>query len=586
MRGWLLLTAVAALGLACGDPRVEVRFTAPAGWGSEIDKLQLDVLLPPVGSDGFDCDALAFGEVDDAVITSALAQVTDPTAPGDRIELEALPRVAPKLFRARAVDASGAAILAGCGALGEIDGDVVVDVAGEPTTTVAVVEPGLGQPLPDELLVTVTDAHGDPVVGGAVRTTIASSAPAIEGTAVTNDMGRARFTPTAPDALGPVLLDVRVRWEAAHRAPIASFQPPRGIGTFSLTGITPTNGRATNPDAIVQIGPFGAAGEPGVAILGPTDEGLTSRKAFLFFAGPPPTGVRVVETESLGAVFALGQIRRTAERTQLVALSAIRWQEIGSDGAITERATPAPARVVTKIVPAGPCDGLRESTIAVGFQDGTRAAYSADAAAVASPLLDALPEGRLVASGCVTVAPGPVRRTLVASESGLLQRLAVDADDGPRSGRWDAAAIGIGIRESADGSTGELLGSRLGIDGLSLTGASLVPLGNDRIDVMTTTSDDAPTLALSTAAGDIDGDGLSDLVALLDFGTDDDGKTEARLYVALGATYRGERIRGIGLPVSLPTPRLYLTDLDGNGVDEIAIVSAASATLLSLRTTP
>lgn len=583
MRAWLVLTAIAALG--CGDPRVDVRFTAPDGWGSEIDHLELDVLLPPVGADGFDCDALAFGEVDDDTIGLARAQNLPDLVPGDHVALTALPRTAPKVFLVRAFDATGAAILAGCGAAGEIDGDVTVDVPGEPTTIVAVVEPGLGQPLPEELLVTVTDAHGDPVVDAPVRTTIASGAAPIDDAATTNDMGRARLAPTAPSALGPVLLDVRVRWEAAHRAPIVSFQPARALGTFPLTGISATNGRAQNPDALVQVGPFGEGGAQGAAILGPVDTTLTARKAFLFFAGPPPSGVRVVETESLGAVFALGQIRRSPDHTTVVALSPTKWLEVSPDGTITDRVSPAFGRTINKIVPVGPCDGLRESTIAVAFNDGSRAAFTADAVPVTSPVLEALAAGRLIASGCVTVEPGDARRTLIATESGLVQRLAVDATDGPRSGRWDAAVVGIGFRED-DAGGGELLGSRLDVDGLSLTGASLIPLGNDRVDVATTTTDDAPTLALSTAAADVDGDGTTDLVALLDFGTDDDGKTDARLYVSLGATYRGERIRGIGLPVSLPTPRLYLTNLDEDDVSEIAIVSAESATLQTLRPAP
>lgn len=92
-----------------------------------------------------------------------------------------------------------------------------------------------------------------------------------------------------------------------------------------------------------------------------------------------------------------------------------------------------------------------------------------------------------------------------------------------------------------------------------------------------------PTISLSSAGGDLDGDGLSDLVALLDFGTDEEGVTQTRIYVALGATYRGQRIRGLSLPFEAISPRLVVVDLDADGTDEVAILSVETLSLHALK---
>ncbi len=119
----------------------------------------------------------------------------------------------------------------------------------------------------------------------------------------------------------------------------------------------------------------------------------------------------------------------------------------------------------------------------------------------------------------------------------------------------------------------------LDVDGTAVTRSRLLPLGPDLLDPEVVDADDVPTVPLSTAAGDIDGDGLLDVVVLQDFGMVDQG-TQYRLLVILGATHRGERLVALSAPAAADSPRIHLADFDGDGVDEMLLSTPVGFAIL------
>src|SRR5688500_17033310 len=126
-----LVALAVACAAGCGDPAVEVSFTVPADYRALVAAVVLEVLAPPA-AEPFGCDQLAFGEV--APETAALALVQQVAVRGGgSAPLSGIPRTGAKLLVARGLDGADNAVVAACAELGDIDGDVAVELIGEPT---------------------------------------------------------------------------------------------------------------------------------------------------------------------------------------------------------------------------------------------------------------------------------------------------------------------------------------------------------------------------------------------------------------------------------------------------------------------
>ena len=87
----------------------------------------------------------------------------------------------------------------------------------------------MGQPFADPLTVTVTDSHGNPIVGAQVTFAITQGSATLGSlTAVTNAQGQASSTVTAGSTPGPVVITATVNGAGSA-----------GVATFNLTVRTP-----------------------------------------------------------------------------------------------------------------------------------------------------------------------------------------------------------------------------------------------------------------------------------------------------------------------------------------------------------
>lgn len=574
--------ALAWIALGCGDPSVHVTLEVPEPYASEVASVSLQVLVPPAGAP-FSCDDVAFGEADAEQIRAARVQevVVRERAPAD---LGGIPRKGTKLFYARAMDEADQVVVAACGSLGDIDDeDATVTLEGEPVTTVTLPEHALGAALPVEVPVVVTDVRGRGLEGATVRwTVVGPGGETIRGETTTGDSGAARIFPPSPARAGPAILDVRVRFEAAARAPLRAFQPAKILFRDTLPGAAADPSRTIATEVLYQVGRIGPQGEIGLAALGPPGDPGLERQIYVAYRDPSaPGGYRDIASAPVQNVHSLGLVRR-GEQDVVVAMSPLRWLEVDPTSAsIREKASPAAGRIAVRWTPGGPCADDQARTIAlVAFTDGL-GAFDATGATVASPFLGAMPATRLVAGGCASGHDGTPYRTLVFAESGLSQRLLALVGDTVREGTFPAAAIGIGFARAVGDAPPTMLGNVFNENGVAIARAALTPIGTQGLDVVTTDRDDSPTLALSTGGGDFDGDGLLDVAALLDFGNEE-GRTQARILVSLGATWRGERIRAVTQPTELPNPRLLVADADADGDDDLVVISPGEFAILSL----
>jgi hypothetical protein len=609
----LWLSSVLMLA-ACSDPQVRVTIAVPDSYRSHVETIVLHILEPPASAP-FDCDMLAFDEVEASA--TRLSQTQDvPISKGGRADLSGIRREGFKLFSAEGLDPDGQVVVAGCAEQGTIEHDVDLSITTFPTAVVAI--PSVTR-FPD-FRVSVSDAYGRRLEGAELRWTVVGPKGVKTVIGDTTRIGGGIEAGTAslncqsvePPQAGPVVADVRVRWQRNSVASFPWMVSPSDVWRAPLevdshTGSPEDDGLKGNVMyyAVGRIGPrppdakgvtgFAAllddAGQSTVNVFYLTPDGLWD----FFRARSAP----IPDAETIGVV-------PGSDADKLVVIAADLWAEVGSDGiparlASLSRPPPSEFRA-TKIAAFGACGSATIGSVVVGFEPQTPLptvpmqlrVYDPQGTEVSqSPFVTSVPPvfpsdpdklaARLDDAGCISATDGTLYPAIVradgnSGEFGPFSHTILLAGAGPGATLiyttpWDVAASGIRFAPAIGSTTPQLVGAHLTTQNIFIHRLQILGLDVDsgQIELELVARDASPEFPQSTAAGDVDGDGLPDIVALLPFGPMSPEGSLFSLLIVLGVEHRGERVAaqdGVGY---MANPQLWLADLDGDGIDDIIV---------------
>jgi hypothetical protein len=561
--------ALAALAgvAACADPELELRLELPPAYAPLVSAVNLRIFHPPPAAP-FGCDALAFGTADPDVVRFSLAGEVS-LVQSDEAPLTGVDREVPKVFLAEGYDLEGRRVVVGCAEVGAVRGLDPVVLEGRPVPRVRVAsQPSLSRPLGAALeapvVLAVTDLLDRPLPSTPVRWAVeAGAGRAASGENVSDQAGLAAIAPAIPARPGPFVLEVGARWADG--------------GPLALPGFAaPEPGVLTVPGRIVEYraGRVGPAAEPGVVGLTMADATGQVRVVALHVgaAGAP------VVTESApiaGSSPRLGLLdHRDARRDRPVVVVRDRWVEVEPGGALRAHPhvplPPAQGKDPLDVHPAGPCEGSAGGPqLLVTYQGaGVVGIYDAEGQAVDAITRDL----GVLASGCVSDQDGRLSRLLVVegAEVGLQLSTRIGATHLFRD--WLAVNVGMGFAPPLAGAPGLLLGVQLSVNDFVVSRVSLVR-GVDAFDFETVGLDSPPEIPFATEGGDLDGDGVLDVVALFRRRAAPGDPARYALWVVSGREHRGRRIAGEALvgEAGFRAPTLMLLDLDGDGAEEVLV---------------
>lgn len=594
------VAAIALAASACADPTVSVTFDVPARYAPLVATVRLRV-LDPAGSAPIDCAAVAYGDVSDDALDAATKLEVSVARPTEDQPLSGIARAGRKLFVAEGLDTARERVVAACAERGDVDDDLDVILAAEPAAEVAtsVVAGDDGQP-PSLVTATAEDALGAPLGGHPLRwTTVGPAGARVDVAVATGADGAASREPTPTSLAGPALLDVATRWMRREPDAVRYFQTPRfaeswaletgkvdprllhvfrdplraGAG-FALPALVSDCGCAfpTTPPACVC---------PSLAVV---------RRGF--DAAPPSPVVDYValppDARALGRWSASGTDHVIVRGTE-------RWYElaIAASGApsltpIAFHAAETPhdaADVPTNVVDVAACAGAGPARVLVAFAASAPIAFAPDDgwAPVASAFAGQSGLSDVAASGCATGGDGELHRAVayrVDDASGAGLRLVADLEGALPSERLGGGAFGsLGFSDRSGLERPLLLGT-LDADGFAIERHHLAKSPGGRLELVRVDRDRTALPPMSPAAGDLDGDGSLDVVALLLAEQVDVGAYRQAVFAALGATYRGRRLAATVPAGDLANATLRIADFDGDGFDDVLIVADGSVSVV------
>jgi hypothetical protein len=571
----LALVALAVAG--CSDPSVDVVFDVPDDYEDITETVMVDVIAP--GEALWECGDLEFGEVAEQELAAASvdhAQLGPDGEDGDGTGFDRVPRTGLKLFYGRAYNELGQLVAAGCAAHDLVDGEAEVVIAGQPATYVSarVTQRRETGDLA-RLQVGLSDARGNPLPDVPLRYRVVAangSTPLAE--AKSDDQGSLDLELGSPPWFGPQAVDVDVPWQANAIEPVTGFRRP---APRYAVEVAPADQVQDLPsEQLYQIGRIGPDGEMGVAVLGPPS-GTKGRLVHLYME----EGGGLAEVTAASPVHggALGLVSAGA-RDRVVVLNENAWHEIGPDGAITTHAKSlglgGDAHRIIALPSACEEDAPRDRML-VDAGAGLKV-LSADLEQLDSPLAA---DTSLLTAGCVIGNTG-VNPAAVWDKDGAIQLMA--EIDGARAALWpNAIRRGIAftpILGEAPGSGPYALANLTEVDGDSIARHTLVRGPGDRLALDVELEDEVSGISIATAGGDFDGDGTLDVASLL-LVADLNTATQARVFMALGATVEGVRLAGQSPALAPDTEgtqryldsELFAADLDGDGFDELIVAS-------------
>jgi hypothetical protein len=220
----------------------------------------------------------------------------------------------------------------------------------------------------------------------------------------------------------------------------------------------------------------------------------------------------------------------------------------------------------------------------VRFKDGTVGVYAPEGGEPV-PVLDnpfaSLSSGQMVMeSGCVSDQTTEEKhRVLVLSVDHNGQEeneLVIDSYGALSSVELPALISDVGFSPALGREPAMLMVSHLGVDGPELSRLKIRLMGSGQEPLLEeVTRDHLIGAPISVGGGDIDGDGIIDVVGLIPV-TFSGETAQFYLQATLGCEHRGKRVSGLMLVGSsfgsFVNPRIWLTDFDGNGVDDIVLV--------------
>jgi hypothetical protein len=557
-------TALALLATACGSPNLDVTFSIDPKYRDAINTVTLRV-YHPLPAAPFDCDMLAFGQVDpDVLRLSLVTEISLVTTSEAPLEVD---RTASKLFWAEGLDGSGRRIVTGCAEQAEVSSDTEVVITSEPTKLVTVVQsPSLSVPmggtLQEPIIFAVTDLDRAPLNGVEVRWDIeGAGGSGSNGSATTAENGNASILPALPTRPGPFILDVAIRWVEGDPEAVTGFvQPEAEMQT--LPG-----------DALdYRAGPIGPAAEPGFVAL--INTGVSTYQiAFVYQNGSGQLEQRLSQSFVTTAPrLGLIEATREGERARAIVLGLDDWVEVEADGDVIPRAgyQPPAGLAPVAIEMSTSCEPGSPPQIFVSYEANVIGIFDSDALGT---LFETETDLDMIASGCVTDAmTGGVIRLLVLDDS---QNLFVAALSDNRffGEAWFSVPNGIGFAPAIGDSRDRLLlGTQLSVNEIVIS-RFVVNRGAMSLTLVSRGVDSPNGFPIYTQGGDIDGDDLLDVVSLVDQGTIEDPLRFA-VWSALGRERAGHRITG-DFPVEpncdLTAPEMMVVDLDRDGSDDIIV---------------
>jgi hypothetical protein len=539
-----------------------------------VHTITLQIFEPP-GASPFDCDDLAFNEVDPELLAASLVQEI---AIGD--VLEGIDRVAPKVLLARAFDSSGKTVVAGCRQVDEVNGYLEVALEAEPATVLTLEQDEFeewtlgGMGLPGQIALVVTDAQSRPLEGVEIHwQTVGPAAKGFSDTEETGAEGTAQFSPKAPEAPGPAVLDIRAKWQRSDIPVIKGFKRPEPMLQLEFSGSALSE---------LELGRIGPGGEMGFAGLSPCENNPQAKCLVFGYTqdGNQPQ-LHSLELETSPEYEAHLAIVPDTNLDHLVVVSGEAWLELEPrEIALIQHEYILPnepqGSYPVSAYAAGRCEAGEEATyVMVSFQDGAYAVYSRwGGAPIQQNPFEGLPSpGPGYLSGCVADQSGSEHRLLVGSQGPSDWRLFVEFEMSPLLFTWRAMWSGVNFAPAVGSEPGTLLVARLGADSPEVSRLRILTLPGVA-DIELEEVDSVPMMAMpeTFAAGDMDGDDRVDVVGVFPLRSIS-GTEEYYAQAVLGLTHRGKPVSGmLPLGYSQLPPRAWMADFDGNGVDDLVVL--------------
>ncbi len=213
---------VLAIAACTGDPTLDISVHHPSGYGVTQTLVTVYVGVNVM------CSAIEFGDLTGTELAATKVDEVDATS-GNRIEVS---RLGGKSIVARGFDAQHRFVTAGCKDLGEIAGTDKIQIATQPTATVAI-DPGQPErPFSERtILVNMTDANGTPLDGTVSwLMTGPAGAPVQQPSAgiATRD-GNVKIHVDDLGTPGPEGLRIRVPWATASLPLVTGFDLSNAI---------------------------------------------------------------------------------------------------------------------------------------------------------------------------------------------------------------------------------------------------------------------------------------------------------------------------------------------------------------------
>ncbi len=569
----LLLLAIVFVG-SCDNSSLDVQLTIPDIYQDQVRSVALSVIVPPQGAP-FACEDIAFGLVTEEFVRANTVEEVRLSTGGNGA-LNSVPRRGTKLFWARGYDQSGEQIVAGCAETGDISGKQEIEISGEPVTIVVL--PALS---PTELpgrttKVLVTDAMGTPTSDIEVRWTRTASGSEPETTEVVTDTaGQLAVVIGQLVYPGPVAVDLKAKWNRGDTPVLLGFRSPSSANTISDTLPNYLNVDTRDLTPKYETGRFGPSGQTGFAAL--TGENSDQkRQVFVRYYDNTISDFETVTSDPLpGGVNTIVALRETG-RDRILGVGPMGIVEILPDGSLTPVATRDNTEVIRSIFPLADCEQpLTTQSFLLTTLSDNRSAIDSSGQDVSSPFAENSIAGKAIASGCLSIS-GKLRRTVVYS-NGQVTTLLTIVDGLPRKTALGVIPSGVGFIE--DDGESLLLATTLSVSGTDIVRFRISTVADSALSVEPITSDATPSFSLSTTAGDIDGDGLTDVASIVSvLGSGEDATY--RIFISLGLQAASGRVAAVSGQLRGERPRLFLRDFDGDGHEDLLIGTAISYLLL------
>lgn len=544
---------------ACGREYFEIDVVIPPRYSTETRTVRLEALDPPA-SLPFSCEDLAYGFVEPEIVSLSLDRGLGADI-GSETTLGRFARPGLRVFMAEASDGKRV-LLQGCVDVERLDPGARLEIALEPIVAVEPVEDPMlsgvvGGSRISPVRLSVKDVFGEPAVGVHALWATEARGTSAPGESVSNEQGSVEIDVATPDRPGPLAVDVRVRW--------ATERPFRSSGFLRGVSIERDLQQRDLVDAVA--GRFGMNGEGGIALLMQADAGGTGPTTFLRLC----TGAMLscdreirIPTQDAGRLVVVPSPAPQPDRLLLIFGDG--WFELQAE--LTRRGDGVGAIPIAAEL-HGPCD--RNDLVLVEIPSGY-GVYSLEGRPMAERALEGI-DARIVASGCVDMLAGGRARTHVFRTEAGDTFLVAFHETGAIYVDWNV--IGPGIAIGLHGA-GPLLGTQLDFNEFAISRAALnVIQGDSDIEIVAT--DLPPAFPIRITGGDLDGDRILDVAAILAEYDPEMDQDRFSLWAALDDAPSGERIAGhVGLRdlglCSDDGPLLWLIDLDGDDDDDVVLV--------------